>query len=66
MKSLALCFSARSGRLGRSALYKSGATYMAQWRERLPKAYRIGNMKYVEDVSRDQQDDICESFEDVP
>jgi hypothetical protein len=42
------------------------ATYMAQWRETLPKAYRIGNMKYVEDVSRNQQDDIYESFEDVP
>jgi hypothetical protein len=37
---------------------------MAQWRGGLPNADRISNMKYVEDVSRNQQGDIYESFED--
>jgi len=45
-------------------LMRELATYMAQWRGKLPKADRIGNMKHVEDVSRIQQDDIYESFED--
>jgi hypothetical protein len=44
-------------------LMRELATYMAQWRRKLPKADRIGNMKHVEDVSRIQQDDIYESFE---
>src|SRR5271167_4608062 len=45
-------------------LLRELATYMAQWWGKLPKADRIGNMKYVEDVSRNQQGDIYESFED--
>jgi hypothetical protein len=45
-------------------LMRELATYMAQWRGKLPRADRIGNMKHVKDVSRVQQDGIYESFED--
>lgn len=37
---------------------------MPQWQGGLPNANKISNMKYVEDVSRNQQGDIYESFED--
>jgi hypothetical protein len=40
------------------------AGYTAQWRQRMPKADRIGNIKQVPDVAGVQGDDIYQSFED--
>jgi hypothetical protein len=39
-------------------LMRELATYMAQWRGKLLKADRTGNMKCVEDVSRNQQGEV--------
>jgi hypothetical protein len=40
------------------------AGYRAQWRQRMPRADRIGNIKDVQDVSRVQEHDVYESFQD--
>ena len=47
-----------------ASLMRELAGHMAQWRQKMPKADRIGNIKHVGDGSRVRQDDIYESLED--